>query len=190
MAALTVTKSHPPPPPPLSWNGSIYSVRIWRVPLFVFILLDPLRFRHYSAQLLQIAWTRSTGLSLGFMPFVFYIFDYMTSKYYFTSLFRLKGSWAKFLGFVLCNHLSDVFGSLFQGIRSPIKKQHSANQIMEMKRIQSENGLDAINARSEHAVSILRHDMRHFFISISSYIENNDNEKSIGIILTKVIHTF
>ena len=147
IAALTLT----------SQEWIYYSVRIC-VTIIVFILLV-----HYvsdiTAQLLQKP-ARSLAI-LGFMPFVYYIFDYMTSKY---TLLLYSGSKVvgEFLGFVL-------------------------NQIMEMKRIQSEKELDAIR-RSEHAVSILRHDMRHFLLSISSYIENNDNEKALEYI-NEVIHT-
>lgn len=44
------------------------------------------------------------------------------------------------------------------------------------------------SASFERAVSILRHDMRHFLLSISSYIENNENEKALDYI-NEVIHT-
>lgn len=151
-----------------------YSVRIC-VTIIVFILLV-----HYvsdiTAQLLQKP-ARSLAI-LGFMPFVYYIFDYMTSKY---TLLLYSGSKVvgEFLGFVLCiTYLMFLF--LYFKEYEANKEAEQRNQIMEMKRIQSEKELDAIR-RSEHAVSILRHDMRHFLLSISSYIENNDNEKSIGI---------
>ena len=55
------------------------------------------------------------------------------------------------------------FVSFISRNTKPIKEAEQRNQIMEMKRSQSEKELDAIR-RSEHAVSILRHDMRHFFI--------------------------
>ena len=48
---------------------------------------------------------------------------------------------------------------------------------MEMKRTQSEKEIEAIK-RSEYAISILRHDMRHFLNNISSYIENGETEKA------------
>ena len=158
-----------------------YSVRIC-VTIIVFILLV-----HYvsdiTAQLLQKP-ARSLAI-LGFMPFVYYIFDYMTSKY---TLLLYSGSKVvgEFLGFVLCiTYLMFLF--LYFKEYEANKEAEQRNQIMEMKRIQSEKELDAIR-RSEHAVSILRHDMRHFLLSISSYIENNDNEKALEYI-NEVIHT-
>lgn len=158
-----------------------YSVRIC-VTIAVFILLV-----HYvsdiTAQLLQKP-ARSLAI-LAFMPFVYYIFDYVTSKY--TSLLysglEVVG---EFLGFILCiTYLMFLF--LYFKEYEASKEAEQRNQIMEMKRIQSEKELDAIR-RSERAVSILRHDMRHFLLSISSYIENNDNEKALEYI-NEVIHT-
>ena len=158
-----------------------YSVRIF-VTVAVFLLLI-----HYvsdiTAQLLQKpAWAL---MILGFMPFVYYIFDYVTSIY--TSLLysglEVVG---EFLGFVLCiTYLMFLF--LYFKEYEASKEAEQRNQIMKMKRIQSEKELDAIR-RSERAVSILRHDMRHFLLSLSTYIENNDNEKALEYI-NEVIHT-
>ena len=52
---------------------------------------------------------------------------------------------------------------------------------MEMKRVQSEKEIEAIK-RGEYAVSIMRHDMRHFLNNISSYIENGETEKAQELI--------
>ena len=89
------------PPPCWPWElsasffgtGAVFGVPIFQGvidPIIVFILLV-----HYvsdiTAQLLQKP-ARSLAI-LGFMPFVYYIFDYMTSKYTLLLLFRLKGGW-------------------------------------------------------------------------------------------------
>lgn len=158
-----------------------YSVRIF-VTTTVFILLV-----HYvsdiTAQLLQKP--AKSLIILGFMPFIYYVFDYVTSIY--TSLLysglEIVG---EFLGFVLCiAYLMFLF--LYFKEYEANQESRQRNQIMEMKRIQSEKELDAIR-RSEHAVSILRHDMRHFLLSVSSYIENGENEKAMEYI-NEVIHT-
>lgn len=158
-----------------------YSVRIC-VTAVVFVLL-----MHYvsdiTAQLLQKP-TRSL-LILGFMPFVYYVFDYVTSIY--TSLLysglEVVG---EFLGFVLCiTYLLFLF--LYFKEYEAAKEAEQRNQIMEMKRTQSEKELTALR-RSERTVSILRHDMRHFLLSIASYIENGENEKALDYI-SEVIHT-
>lgn len=158
-----------------------YGVRII-VTIAVFILLV-YYVSDITAQLLQKP-TRSL-IILGFMPFVYYIFDYVTSIY--TSLLysglEIVG---EFLGFVLCiTYLMFLF--LYFKEYEASKEAEQRNQIIEMKRIQSEKELDAIR-RSERAVSILRHDMRHFLLSISTYIENGDKEKALEYI-NEVIHT-
>ena len=62
------------------------------------------------------------------------------------------------------------------------------NRIMEMKRVQSEREIKAIR-NAEQEMSILRHDMRHFLINISSFIENGEGKKAISYIneITKVV---
>lgn len=158
-----------------------YSVRIC-VTITVFVLL----IRHISditAQLLQKP--THALLILGFMPFVYYIFDYVTSIY--TSLlYSGLEIVEEFLGFALCiTYLLFLF--LYFKEYETAKEAEQRNQLIEMKRIQSEKELDALR-RSERTVSILRHDMRHFLLSISSYIENEENEKALDYI-REVIHT-
>ena len=135
IAALTLTNQE--------WV--YYSIRIC-VTIIVFILLV-----HYvsdiTAQLLQKP-ARSLAI-LGFMPFVYYIFDYMTSKY---TLLLYSGSKVvgEFLGFVLCiTYLMFLF--LYFKEYEANKEAEQRNQIMEMKRSQSEKELDAIR-RSERSL--------------------------------------
>ena len=118
------------------------------------------------------------------MPFVYYIFDYVTSIY--TSLLysglEIVG---EFLGFVLCiTYLMFLF--LYFKEYETSKEIEQQNQLMEMKRVQTEKELEAIR-RSERAVSFLRHDMRHFLSGIVSYIENDENDKALAYI-REVIH--
>lgn len=157
-----------------------YGVRIL-VTITTFILL-----LHYvsdiTAQLLQKP--IKSLLILGFMPFIYYIFDYVTSIY--TSLlFSGLEIVGEFLGFVLCiTYLMFLFLYFKEYEVSQEARQRS--QILEMKRIQSEKELDAIR-RSEKSVSILRHDMRHFLLTISAYIEENEKDKALAYI-NDVIH--
>jgi hypothetical protein len=51
------------------------------------------------------------------------------------------------------------------------------NQMMQMKRAQSEREIEAIK-RSEYQVSLLRHDMRHFLHNIISFIDQGDYDKA------------
>lgn len=54
-------------------------------------------------------------------------------------------------------------------------EQH--NQLMEMKRGQWEKEVEGIK-RSEHAIALIRHDMRHFLSNISSYIDQGETDKA------------
>ena len=46
-----------------------------------------------------------------------------------------------------------------------------------MQRTHSQKEIEAIK-RSEYAVSLLRHDLRHFLLTISGFIDNNENERA------------
>lgn len=50
-----------------------------------------------------------------------------------------------------------------------------------MKQEQAEKEIEAIK-RGEYAVSLLRHDMRHFLLNISAFIEEGENEKALAYI--------
>ena len=130
-----------------------------------------------TAQLLQKP-TRSLVI-LGLMPLVYYVFDYMTGVYT-NLLYSGREVVAEFLGFVLCITYI-LFLSMYFKQYEEKRETDQRNQLMEMKRTQSEKEIEAIK-RSEYAVSILRHDMRHFLNNISSYIGNGEIEKAQELI--------
>ena len=130
-----------------------------------------------TAQLLQKP-TRSLVI-LGLMPLVYYVFDYMTGVYT-NLLYSGREVVAEFLGFVLCITYI-LFLSMYFKQYEEKRETEQRNQLMEMKRAQSEKEIEAIK-RSEYAVSILRHDMRHFLNNISSYIGNGEIEKAQELI--------
>lgn len=148
-----------------------YAVRI-TVTVITFIIL--IRFvSDATAQLLQKP-TRSL-LILGLMPLVYYVFDYITGVYT-TLLYSGREVVTEFLGFVLC--IAYIL-FLFMYFKQYEEKREAElrNQLMEMKRTQSEKEIEAIK-RSQYEISILRHDMRHFLTNIFGYIENGETEKA------------
>lgn len=152
-----------------------YTVRIV-VTAVVFVVL--LRYvSEATAQLLQKP-TRALVI-LGLMPLVYYVFDYITGVYT-QLLYSGREVVAEFLGFVLC--ITYIL-FLFMYFKQYEEKREAdqRNQMMEMKRVQSEKEIEAIK-RGEYAVSIMRHDMRHFLNNISSYIENGETEKAQELI--------
>ncbi len=148
-----------------------YTVRII-VTVAVFVLL----MRYISAATAVLLQKPTASIIiLGIMPLVYYIFDYAAGVYTGLLYSGLKVV-VEFLGFVLC-----VFYILFIFLyfRQYEEKRDAEQktQIMEMKRAQSEKEIEALR-RSEYAVSILRHDIRHFLLNISSYISNGQTEKA------------
>ena len=156
-------------------NWVYFSVRIVTTVL-VFILL--LRFVSDAAAQLMRKPTK-TLLIFGMLPFVYYLFDYIANVY--TGLLY-SGSKVvvEFLAFALC-----VFYILFLLVyfKQYEEKQESEQRgrILEMKRAQSEKEIEAFQ-QAQHAVSLLRHDMRHFLVSISAFIEKGENDKAMAYI--------
>lgn len=148
-----------------------YSVRIV-VTVTVFIIL--VRFvSGITAQLMQ----KPTGsvIILGLMPFIYYLFDYITGVYthLLYSGLEIVG---EFLGFVLCLAYLMFLFLYFRQYEAKCEADRR-NQMMEIQQAQTAKEIEAIR-RSEYAVSLLRHDMRHFLSGILSYIENGETEKA------------
>lgn len=162
-----------------------YSVRI-AVTVIVFILLI-LYVSDATAALLQKP--TKTILILGLMPFVYYLFDY-TMGVYTSLLYSGLEVVVEFFGFMLCiSYLLFVF-LYFKQYEENLEAEQK-NRLMELKRRQYEKEITAIR-RSENEISILRHDMRHFLLNLSAYIENGETEKAeeyIESLITAADHT-
>ena len=152
-----------------------YVVRIiMTICVFLFLLLcvsDAMtRLLEISTEFLAI---------LGIIPFVYYIFDYATNVY--TSLLYSGNKVVvEFLGFTLCiSYILFIF-LYFRKYEEQQETLHQ-NQLMELMREQSKKELDNLH-QTEQSVSILRHDMRHFLLAISSMIENDKKEEALTYI--------
>ena len=161
LAALNITDS----------EEIYYGVRI-AVTTFVFVIL----IRYISdatAALLQKP-TKAI-LILGLMPFVYYLFDYVTGVY--TSLLYsgVEGV-VEFLGFMLCIFYLLFISLYFKQYEEKLEAEQK-NRLMELKRQQYEKELCAIR-RSERDISILRHDMRHYLLNLSAYIKSGEDTKA------------
>ena len=153
----------------LEW--AYYSARIV-VTVTAFVLL----IRFVSDALAQLAQKSTKAiLILGLMPFVYYLFDYTTGVY--TSLlYSGLEVVAEFLGFILCIAYLLFLFLYFRQYEEKCEAEQR-NQLMKMQQAQSGKEIEAI-LRSERAVSILRHDMRHFLLSVSAFIENGELDKA------------
>lgn len=131
----------------------------------------------YIASSIAIILTKplKTVCIFSMLPAAYYLFDYIATVY--TDLLY-SGSEVifEFLPFVLCVAYL-IFSVIYFREYEEKCEMERYNQLMELKRTQSEKEIEAIK-RSEYAVSLLRHDMRHFLNNIYSYIENDDTEKA------------
>lgn len=118
-------------------------------------------------------------LIFGILPLVYYLFDYIAGVY--TSLlYSGREIIVEFLGFMLCiSYIIFIF--LYFKQYEEKREAEQLNTLIEMKRKQSEKDIEIIR-RSENTIRILRHDMRHFLMNISSLIENGENDKAIKYI--------
>lgn len=156
-------------------NWVYFSVRIVTTVL-VFIVL--LRFVSDAAAQLMQKPTKAL-LIFGMLPFVYYLFDYL-AKVYTGLLYSGSTVVVEFLAFALC-----VFYILFLVVyfKQYEEKQESEqrSRILKMKQTQAEKEIEAFQ-QAQHAVSLLRHDMRHFLLNISAFIEEGENEKALAYI--------
>lgn len=140
------------------------------------ILLGYIIIRYFASSI-AIILTKpvKTVLIFSILPAVYYLFDYIATVY--TDLLY-SGSEVifEFLPFVLCIAYL-IFNVIYFKEYEEKCEAERYNQLMEVKRAQSEKEIEAIK-RSEYAVSLLRHDMRHFLNNIYSYIENDDSVKA------------
>lgn len=165
LAALNITNS----------QAVYYSVRIIAT-VIVFVLL--IRYVSAATAGLLKKPTKSI-LILGLMPFVYYVFDYVTGVYT-ALLYSGIESVVEFLGFMIC-----IFYILFIFLYfREYEEKTEAEQKSRMMKLHQQQVQKEIYTmrRSEHTVSILRHDMRHFLLTISAFIENGNDKKALDYI--------
>lgn len=162
-----------------------YSVRIITT-VVVFVVL--MRYvSNATAQLMQKP--TEALLIFAILPFTYYFFDYATGVY--TELiYSGKKVVSEFLGFALSIAyllFLLVYFKQYEGNREAEQK----NRILEMRQAQSKKEIEA-QKRSSNALSLLRHDMRHFCTTISAYIDSGEYDKAkeyIGDIISYVDKT-
>lgn len=148
-----------------------YSVRIVTT-IVVFAVL--IRYvSNATAQLIQKS--REALLIFAILPFTYYFFDYATGVY--TELiYSGEKVVSKFLGFALSIAyllFLLVYFKQYEEKRETEQRSH----ILEMQREQYKREIEA-QKRSANALSLLRHDMRHFCVAISAYIDSGEYDKA------------
>lgn len=130
-----------------------------------------------TSQLLQK--NTQSILILGFLPFVYYLYDYIAGVYT-GLLYSGLAVVTEFMGFVLCISYIIFLFIYFKQYEAG-KEVEQRNQLLKMQYAQSKKEIEAIR-RSKRDVSILRHDMRHFLLNIAAFIENDEKDKALSYI--------
>ena len=148
-----------------------YSARIFTT-LLVFLIL--IRFVSSATAQLLLKPTREIVI-LGFLPFIYYLFDYLTTVY--TNLmYSGMDVIVEFLGFMICIFYL-LFLLLYFKQYEAKREAEQRSQLMNMQQTQSKKEIEAIR-RSEYMVSILRHDMRHFLSNLSVFIDQGELDRA------------
>lgn len=116
---------------------------------------------------------------IGFLPTVYYFFDYSFTKLS-SILYSNNKIVIEFMGFVFC---ISYFAFLFIYFREYEKKQEleQYSDLMKMQLLSIEKEIEQVK-RSKQKFSILRHDMRHHLNFILTQLQNDKTAKAIEYI--------
>ena len=131
---------------------------------------------------------------LGAMPFVYYVFDYSTTKF---SMLLYSGNKVvvEFLAFAMCiSYVIFLFVYFQEYELKNSAEQYGQLTNMQLNSLHSE--IEQVRS-SEHRMKILRHDMRHHLAAIQTFISQQEPERALDYIqeINKqyddtVIHSF
>ena len=148
-----------------------YSVRIVTTVVVFAVLIRYVS--NAAAQLMQKP--TEALLIFAILPFTYYFFDYATGVYT-ELLYSGEKVVSEFLGFALSIAyllFLLVYFKQYEEKRETEQRSH----ILEMQREQYKREIEA-QKRSANALSLLRHDMRHFCVAISTYIDSGEYDKA------------
>ena len=116
---------------------------------------------------------------IGFLPTVYYFFDYSFTKLS-SLLYSNNKTVVEFMGFIFC---IAYFAFLFAYFREYEKKQEikQYNDLMKMQFLSVEKEIEQVK-RSKQKLSILRHDMRHHLNIILTQLQNDNIKKAVDYI--------
>ena len=152
-----------------------YTARIITT-IITFILLSCLVCRTTSA---VFAKDRRSLYIFGFLPLVYYVFDYISTKFS-SLLYSGNKAVVEFMGFIFC--ISYVVFLLVY-FREYEKKQEISqyNALMEMQLSSLQNEIEQVHL-SEKTLSILRHDMRHHLNILLTQLQNGNTDQAMDYI--------
>lgn len=116
---------------------------------------------------------------IGFLPTVYYFFDYSFTKLS-NLLYSNNKAVVEFMGFIFC---IAYFAFLFVYFREYEKEQEikQYNDLMKIQFLSIEKEIEQVK-RSKQKLSILRHDMRHHLNIILTQLQNDNIKKAVDYI--------
>lgn len=152
-----------------------YTARIITT-IITFILLSCLVCRTTSA---VFAKDRRSLYIFGFLPLVYYVFDYISTKFS-SLLYSGNKAAVEFMGFIFC--ISYVVFLLVY-FREYEKKQEISqyNALMEMQLSSLQNEIEQVHL-AEKTLSILRHDMRHHLNILLTQLHSGNTDQAMEYI--------
>lgn len=116
---------------------------------------------------------------LGVMPFVYYVFDYATTKFS-ALLYSGNKVVVEFLAFAMCVSYVIFLFVYFQEYEMKSRaEQYSQLTDMHLHSLRSE--IEQVH-KSEQNIKILRHDMRHHLNAIETFIKQQESERALSYI--------
>ena len=152
-----------------------YTARILTTVISFFLLCK------FVCRTTETIFTRDTRelYVIGFLPAVYYIFDYSFTKLS-NLLYSNNKTVVEFMGFIFC---IAYLAFLFVYFREYEKKQEieQYSNLMKMQLLSIEKESEQVK-RSKQKLSILRHDMRHHLNIILTQLQNDNVAKAIDYI--------
>ena len=148
-----------------------YSARILTT-VTTFIILYKYVFR--STKTIFAKDTRELSI-IGFLPFVYYVFDYASTKFS-SLLYSGNKAIVEFMGFAFCIAYLIFLMVYFQEYENKQElKQYSNLREMQLQSMQKE--IEQVKISSQK-LAILRHDMRHQLNIILTQLQNDHSDKA------------
>ena len=148
-----------------------YSVRILTTTL-TFVLL----YRYVFRSTKTIFTKNARELSIiGFLPFVYYVFDYASTKFS-TLLYSGNKAVVEFMGFAFCIAYLVFLIIYFQEYENKQEITQYSN-LREMQLQSMQNEIEQVKISSQR-LAILRHDMRHHLSIILTQLQNGHPDKA------------
>lgn len=148
-----------------------YSVRILTTTL-TFVLL----YRYVFRSTKTIFTKNARELSIiGFLPFVYYVFDYASTKFS-TLLYSGNKAVVEFMGFAFCIAYLVFLIIYFQEYENKQEITQYSN-LREMQLQSMQNEIEQVKISSQR-LAILRHDMRHHLSIILTQLQNGNPDKA------------